>query len=128
MDQEIEPKKKKAGRPKGSKNKVSACIQEMAEPYGKRAVATLRRLMDKSDNEAIRLQAAKELLDRGYGKPTQVQEKKIEKTVRREYSDTELARRVAFMLEKAREARQKDSTEQVLIEVLPKSPDTDQIH
>lgn len=60
-----------AGRKKGSPNKVTAEIRSIARVHGPDAIAQLVRLMTKSKSEMARIAAAKELLDRGYGKSTQ---------------------------------------------------------
>ena len=92
--------KKTGGRRKGSANKITATMQEMARPYAKKALKVVYKLL-KDDSAAIRLQAGKELLDRGYGKAMQVTESKIDQTVKVDVTDTELARRAAFILAKA---------------------------
>jgi hypothetical protein len=44
----------------------------MAQIYAESAIATLAEIMEDSEgNPQARIAAAKELLDRGYGKPTQ---------------------------------------------------------
>jgi hypothetical protein len=63
--------RKGAGRKKGSPNKVTAEIRSIARVHGPDAIAQLVRLMTKSKSEMARIAAAKELLDRGYGKSTQ---------------------------------------------------------
>lgn len=55
------------GRPKGSLNKSTREIRELAQQYGPEAIYTLVKLMRKSDNEQVVHAAAKELLVRGYG-------------------------------------------------------------
>nr|WP_216364792.1 hypothetical protein [Rhodanobacter glycinis] len=60
------------GRPKGAKNKVTAEIREIAQPYGEEAVTTLVKIMRGNEQPtAARVAAAKEILDRGYGKSVQ---------------------------------------------------------
>ena len=59
------------GRPKGIPNKSTAEIKEAAQAYGPAALTTLATIMRNSDNDQARMAAAKELLDRGYGKTTQ---------------------------------------------------------
>ena len=91
---------KRGGRVKGSKNKVTTAIRDMAQPYGARAIRKLVGLL-KSTNEAIVLQASKELIDRGYGKAHQSASQTVDTTIRLEVTDMELARRAAFLLTKA---------------------------
>jgi len=97
----VEPEKKKhIGRAKGTPNKITASMREMAQPYGKKALKVLRDLL-KSTTEQVRLAAAKELIDRGYGKAAQVIEATGKQTIEIQVTDTELARRAAFLLAKA---------------------------
>lgn len=67
------PKKgeRRGGRQKGSLNKSTLEIRAMAQAYGPAALRVAARLMRKAENEATQLAAAKELLERGYGKSMQ---------------------------------------------------------
>ena len=56
------------GRPKGSRNKVTADIKALAQKSGPKVIKELLRLATKATNEGTRVAAAKELLDRGYGR------------------------------------------------------------
>src|SRR5215510_6679778 len=60
-----------SGRKKGTPNKVTAEIKELAQKYGPEAIAELARLATKAESEAPRVAAIKELLDRGYGRAVQ---------------------------------------------------------
>ncbi len=60
-----------AGRPKGSKDKVTTDIRAAAQEHGPAAVALLARLLNDSPSKTLRFKAAVELLDRGFGKPRQ---------------------------------------------------------
>lgn len=62
------------GKPKGTKNKSTAEIKELAQTYSAKALETLATIMLASENDTARIAAAKELLDRGYGKVTQPME------------------------------------------------------
>ena len=62
------------GKPKGTLNKSTAEIKELAQNYSAKALETLSSIMRNSDNDTARIAAAKELLDRGYGKVTQPME------------------------------------------------------
>jgi hypothetical protein len=62
------------GKPKGTKNKSTVEIKELAQTYSSKALETLAAIMRNSDNDQARIAAAKELLDRGYGKVTQPME------------------------------------------------------
>lgn len=60
------------GRKPGTPNKVTADVRALAQKYGEKAVEALAKIM--TDNEqpaAARVSAAKELLDRAYGKSPQ---------------------------------------------------------
>jgi len=60
-----------SGRKKGQPNKVVTDVRELAQGYGPEAIATLVDLMRDADFETVRVSAAKELLDRAYGKAIQ---------------------------------------------------------
>lgn len=70
------PGERRGGRQKGVPNKANLEIKELARQYGPEAVSELARIagltkQPGSDNEATRVAAIKELIDRGYGKATQ---------------------------------------------------------
>jgi hypothetical protein len=66
---------KTGGRGSGSLNKITADVKAMAKTYGADAVDTLAEIMrDTVQPPAARVAAAKELLDRGYGKAVQINE------------------------------------------------------
>jgi len=60
-----------SGRKKGTPNKVTAEIKQLAQQYGPEAIAELARLATQAESEAARVAAIKELLDRGYGRAVQ---------------------------------------------------------
>ena len=60
-----------AGRKKGVPNKATREIKAIAQEHGPKMIAMLARLATSAKNEQARIAAAKELLDRGYGKATQ---------------------------------------------------------
>ncbi len=60
-----------AGRPKGVPNWITRPLKELAAQHGPDAIQEVRRLMDKSRNDVVRLAAARELLDRAVGRPAQ---------------------------------------------------------
>jgi hypothetical protein len=71
------PGERRGGRAKGVPNKATADIKMLAQPYGAPAVAELARLAGIGDgpgaaNEATRVAALRELLDRGFGRATTV--------------------------------------------------------
>src|SRR5215216_3157486 len=55
------------GRPKGN-----PVIQELARQYGPAALETLAEIATTGKSESARVAAANALLDRGYGRPTQI--------------------------------------------------------
>src|SRR5262245_1603031 len=61
---------KTGGRKKGTPNKATAEIKEMARQDAPACIEGLAKLM-KHKNPWIRLAACKEMLDRGYGRPPQ---------------------------------------------------------
>ena len=77
-------RKKSGGRVKGKLNRVTEDIKELAQQYGPAAIQTLVELMMDADFEPTRVSAAKELLDRGYGKSVQPVEGDIRQTIRYE--------------------------------------------
>lgn len=60
------------GRKKGVPNKITADVRALAQVYGAGAIAALAEIMeDGKQPAAARVSAAKELLDRAYGKSPQ---------------------------------------------------------
>lgn len=66
-------KREGAGRPKGSPNKATAAIRDIAGQYTEQAVNALVSILAGGEGipAAAQVAAAKELLDRAHGKPTQ---------------------------------------------------------
>ena len=65
-------KREGAGRPKGSRNKVTADIKAIAQSYGEESIIGLIELSrDPETPAAARVAAYREVLDRGYGKAKQ---------------------------------------------------------
>lgn len=60
------------GRAKGTPNKATRDLKAIAREYTSEAMSTLVALLKRDDAPAAQLGAAKEILDRGYGKATQV--------------------------------------------------------
>jgi hypothetical protein len=60
-----------AGRPPGTPNKLSRPVKALAASYGPASIARLVQLRDGAASEQVRFAAAKELLDRAYGRPRQ---------------------------------------------------------
>lgn len=63
-----------AGRRKGSLNKATVEVREAAQAYGPKALEILWQIAQTGKVEAARVSAAKELLERAYGKSPQALE------------------------------------------------------
>ena len=63
---------KTGGRVKGTPNAATADIKAIARDHTAKAIKTLIKLVDREDSPATQLGAARELIDRAYGKPSQV--------------------------------------------------------
>jgi hypothetical protein len=68
------PGERRGGRQKGTPNRITADIKALAQEYGADAIKTIVGIMHTSENDTARLSAAKELIDRGYGKASQAVE------------------------------------------------------
>ena len=66
--------RKTGGRQKGTPNKATADVKVAAQRYTAEAVDTLAEIMRKSESDAAKVAAIKELLDRGHGKAKQTVE------------------------------------------------------
>lgn len=67
------PGEHRGGRAKGTPNKSTAVIRDVAREYTADAIKTLAEVMsDVLQSGPARVAAANALLDRGYGKPSQV--------------------------------------------------------
>jgi hypothetical protein len=66
-----DPRPPGAGRKKGQKNYSTLEIKQLAQSFGREAIETLVTLMKTSTDERTRVAAARDLLDRGYGKAAQ---------------------------------------------------------
>jgi hypothetical protein len=65
---------KTGGRRAGTMNHATRDIREAARVYTPQALATLAKVMLTGKTEQARVMAADKLLDRGHGKPTQINE------------------------------------------------------
>ena len=63
--------RKTGGRTAGTPNRATAEIKELARAYAPDVVAELARLALNAESEQARVAAGRELLDRGYGRPSQ---------------------------------------------------------
>lgn len=77
--------KKTGGRQAGTPNKSTAEVRAFARNYGPEAIELLANMMTTSENEAVKISAAKEILDRAYGKSYSGAElRETEKEIERE--------------------------------------------
>jgi hypothetical protein len=60
-----------AGRPRGTPNRITRPLKELAAEFSEDSIQTLVWLRDHAQNEQVRLNACRELLDRAHGKPRQ---------------------------------------------------------
>lgn len=67
------PGERRGGRQKGTPNKATAAIRDIAGQYTEQAVTTLVSILAGGEGipAAAQVAAARELLDRAHGKPTQ---------------------------------------------------------
>lgn len=65
------PGERRGGRQKGVPNKNTHDIKSIASVHGKAAIDKLVAIMQRSSSEQAQVAAAKELLDRAYGRPSQ---------------------------------------------------------
>lgn len=62
------PRPEGAGRKKGTPNKITADIKALAQEHGATAITILATILTTAESDQAKIAAAKELLDRGYGK------------------------------------------------------------
>ena len=62
---------KTGGRRKGTPNRSTVEVRAYAQEFGEDAITMLAQLMYHTDDDRLRVSAAKEILDRGYGKAPQ---------------------------------------------------------
>ena len=101
---------KTGGRQKGTPNKATKAVKEMAENYGQAAIDRLAYLMENATSEQAQVSACKEILDRAYGKATQSHELSGKDGSPIEISEVdrmEVARRMAHVLMEANQPCQK---------------------
>jgi hypothetical protein len=60
-----------AGRPQGALNKLTRPVKELAASQGPASIEKLVHLRDSAQSEQVQFAAAKELLDRAYGRTRQ---------------------------------------------------------
>ena len=66
------PGERRGGRQKGQPNNATKTLRELAREYTPEALDALAQIMRQGESEAARVSAANAILDRGYGKPSQV--------------------------------------------------------
>lgn len=64
---------KTGGRKKGSVNKLTEEVRKLAKKFGPAAIDRLNEIMTQSEDERAAVAAAKELLERAYGRASQVE-------------------------------------------------------
>ncbi len=62
---------KTGGRTKGTLNKATKDVKELARRRGPAVIEGFWRLFNEADSDAAKIAAGKEILDRAYGKATQ---------------------------------------------------------
>src|SRR5688572_1509925 len=62
------PGERRGGRQKGTPNKATAEVRELALDHGPAAVRELARLAENAQSEAARVQACNSIIERAYGK------------------------------------------------------------
>lgn len=65
------PRVKYGGRQKGTLNKTTVELKDIAKKYGPHAIEKLWSIANTSKSDAAKVSAIKELLDRAYGKAAQ---------------------------------------------------------
>jgi hypothetical protein len=97
-----------AGRKPGSKDKATATqvatLSDLARAHTETAINVLVQVAQASESDAARVSAANAILDRGYGKPTQLNEhtgKDGGPIQTEDLTENEIARRIAFTLTRA---------------------------
>ena len=101
---------KHGGRKPGTPNKTVHDIRVLAQGHGPAAIKRLFQLMNEADGETVRVSAARELLDRGYGKAlAQIAHTGADNGAIQiqDMSNLELARRMAFVFDLAEREQQK---------------------
>jgi len=63
-------KREGAGRKKGIPNKATAELKDLARQYTCEALEALVKILRESESDQAKVSAAREVLDRGYGKAT----------------------------------------------------------
>ncbi len=71
MARGAKPGERRGGRKPGVPNKATQDIKALAQEHGPKVFNELVRLAMEADTHSTRVAAAKEVLDRGYGKPAQ---------------------------------------------------------
>src|SRR5262245_46897488 len=65
------PGERRGGRQKGTRNHLTAELKELCRQHTPAAITELIRLAQAAESEQVRVSAIKEILDRGWGRPTQ---------------------------------------------------------
>jgi hypothetical protein len=114
-----EQEKRRRGRPKGVPNRATRDVRLAAQKYTARSMAVLAKFL-KHEDPKVALTAAKELLDRGHGKPSEHRLTELTGkdgaplVAEKEVSDIEMVRHIAFVMHNA--AREKLGPDAILPE------------
>ena len=71
MPRGSKPGERRGGRQKGTPNKATKDVRELAQKHGPECITGLALLAKTAENEQARIAAMRELLDRAYGKAPQ---------------------------------------------------------
>ena len=71
MDTKFGPNRRPRGRPLGAQNKIHIDIKELCRSHAPKIIAELLRIASEGKTETVKIMAAKEILDRGFGRPAQ---------------------------------------------------------
>ena len=104
---------KTGGRKRGTPNKVTANIRQLASLHGDDMIAELARLALQSESEQVRVAAIREMLDRGYGKSVIYQDILLEdcrQTWTADMENKEACRLAAYFMVKDADRLQTNNT------------------
>lgn len=65
------PGERRGGRTKGTPNKATIEVKELAREYAPQVLREMARLATQAESESARVAAGNAILDRAYGKPSQ---------------------------------------------------------
>jgi hypothetical protein len=98
--------RKTGGRKAGTLNKVTLEVKEAARQYAPAALNRLYEIMETGESDAAKVSAAREILDRAYGKPSQALTTDQNDAVKIYHTEDDLAIIEQYWL--SRQKREKD--------------------